>query len=133
MNGVDWENKRSEYKPLAETAESDAEFYDIIKRMVSEMNDAHTRFLTPREAKERRARKGTTVGMLLSKVEGKTVVEKVLPDAKGDLARVKPGMVVTTIDGEPIEKRFAEAGKRNRRIFICEISGNDDLPARYAR
>lgn len=109
MNGVDWNYLREEYKPLISNTKTNAEFYDLLKRLVGEMNDAHTRFLTPREAVEHRTRKATTVGLLLSSVEDETVVEKVLPGADGELARVKPGMIVRTVDGEPIEKKFAEA------------------------
>lgn len=109
LNGVDWTNQKKNYQPLIEITETDAEFYDVIKKMVGEMNDAHTRFLTPREANERRKRKNTTVGILLSKVEGKTVVEKVRADAKGELAKIKAGMLVRTIDGVSIEKKLADA------------------------
>ena len=111
MNGVDWGKVRATYAPLVPGTKTDREFYDVVKKMVSEMNDAHTRFLTPLEARQRRAREGTTSGILLSRVEGKTVVERVLPNAQGELQRVKPGMEVRTIDGVPVEQRVAEAKK----------------------
>lgn len=110
MNGVDWNSQFEKYRPLIEKTKSDEEFYNVIRKLVGEMNDAHTRFLTPREALESRERKGTTVGLLLSKVEGKTVVEKVLSDATGELAKVHPGMIVRTVDGKPIGQRLIEAG-----------------------
>jgi carboxyl-terminal processing protease len=109
MNGVDWNLQKTIYRPIAGKTKTDAEFYEVVKKMVSQMKDAHTRFLTPREAREDRTRKGTTVGILLSKVEGKTVVEKVLPKANGNLARVRPGMVVRSIDGIAIGRKIAEA------------------------
>ena len=106
LNGVDWSGLRQRYKPRISEAKSDLEFYDVVKKLVGEMNDVHTRFLTPREASERKLRQGTTAGILLSRVEGKIVVEKVLPDAKGELKKVKPGMEVTAIDGIPVEDRL---------------------------
>ena len=108
MNGVDWASQLEKYNRQVPLTNSDAEFYDVMKRMVANMNDAHTRFLTPREARDRRNRKGVTAGVLLSRVEGKTVVEKVLPEATGDLAKVKPGMIVREVNGEDIEKKFAQ-------------------------
>ncbi len=106
LNGVNWAALRELNRPLLISTENDLEFYDGIKRMVGQMNDAHTRFLTPREARERRTRQETTVGLLLARVEGKTVVQLVMPHARGDLAKVKPGMIVRTVDGLPIESRF---------------------------
>ncbi|MEZ5345609.1 MAG: S41 family peptidase [Pyrinomonadaceae bacterium] len=111
MNGVDWERVRANYEPQIPGLKTSEEFYDLLKKMVGEMNDAHTRFLTPREARERRERQSTTVGLLLSRVEGKTVVELVSSDAKSELAKVKPGMIVRTIDGIDVEKSFARAQK----------------------
>ncbi len=109
MNGVNWALQKEIYKPLADKTKTDAEFYDVIKKMVGEMSDAHTRFLTPREASDRRKRQNTTIGILLSNVEGKTVVEKVRPEAVGELAKVKEGMFIRTIDGISIEKKLADA------------------------
>ena len=111
MNGVDWAAVKGRYRPLIATAPTDSEFYDVVKRMVAEMKDAHTRFLTPRESREHRARQGTTAGILLSRIEGKTVVEKVLPSDDGDLAKVKTGMIVRTVDGKPAETLFLAAKK----------------------
>ena len=109
MNGVNWNSQKDIYRPMTKKSRTDAEFYDVMKKMVGEMNDAHTRFLTPREAKEDRIQKGTSVGILLSEVEGKTVVEKVRRNAIGELAKVRPGMIVRTIDGVQIEKKIIEA------------------------
>ncbi len=109
MNGVNWLEQKTTYEPLARKTTGDEEFYDVLKKMVGEMNDAHTRFLTPREAKEDRAKKGTSVGILLSNIEGKTVVEKVRLNAKGELAKVREGMRVRTIDDKTIEEKLSEA------------------------
>lgn len=109
MNGVNWDSQKDIYQPLVTEIQTDEEFYDTLKKMVGEMKDAHTRFLTPREAKEYRAKKGTSVGILLSKVEGKTVVEKVRSTAKGELSKVRPGMTVRTIGGVGIEQKLLEA------------------------
>lgn len=111
MNGVNWLSVQHEYRPLIVRTDDDSQFYDVIKRMVNKMNDSHTRFLTPLEARQRRARTGVTVGMLISKIGKRMIVERVLPDATGDLAKVKPGMIVRTVDGVPIEARFNKVRK----------------------
>lgn len=111
LNGVDWKNIKEKYKPRIEETASDEDFYNVIKQFTGEMNDAHTRFLTPREAVEFRKKQGTTVGVLLAKIEGKTVVEKVLPDSEADRKNIKAGMFVRTIDGQTVAEKIGEIEK----------------------
>lgn len=111
FNGVNWSETKGKYRPLVEKAENDTDFYDLLKRFAGEMNDAHTRFLTPREAIEFRKREGTTVGILISTIEGKTVVEKVLPDSEAAKANVQAGMIVRTIDGLSVQEKLSQAEK----------------------
>lgn len=46
FNGVDWEAVREKYRPLAEKAASDAEFYDVLTLMVGELRDTRARSLS---------------------------------------------------------------------------------------
>jgi tricorn protease len=41
MHGVDWEAMRALYAPLAEAAVTDAEFKDVVSRMLGELNSSH--------------------------------------------------------------------------------------------
>lgn len=111
LNGIDWKKVREKYKPLVENTANDEDFYNVLKQLTGEMNDAHTRFLTPREAVEFKKKETTTVGILLTKLEGKTIVEKVLVDSEADNANVKAGMTVRTIDGISVEDKIAEINK----------------------
>ncbi len=106
LNGVNWQNVHEKYKPLVEKAKNDTEFYAVLKRMLGEMKDAHTRFLTPREAYEFKTRQSTSVGIVLDEVEGKPVVVKVAPDSEAALANIKEGMIVRTIDNQPIAEKI---------------------------
>src|SRR5688500_2610779 len=78
LNGINWAGVKVKYQPLIEKTVSDEDFYSVLKQMTGEMNDAHTRFLTPREAVEFKKREGTSVGILLTNIEGKAIVERVL-------------------------------------------------------
>ena len=109
FNGVNWGAVRERYQPLIERAESDEEFYTLLKRMVGELRDAHTRFHTPRERKERKHEQGTSAGVAIYEVEGRSVVVSVAPSSDASRAGVEEGMVVRTVDGKPIEARLAEA------------------------
>lgn len=111
FNGVNWGAMRERYQPLIERAESDEEFYTLLKRMVGELRDAHTRFHTPRERRERKHEQGTSAGVAIYEVEGRSVVVSVAPSSDASRAGVEEGMVVRTVDGKPIEARLAEAQK----------------------
>ena len=111
FNGVNWSAVRDRYAPLIEKATTDDEFYTLLKRMVGELRDAHTRFHTPRERRERKLDQGTSAGISIYEVEGRTVVVSVDPSSDAARAGVEEGMLVRTVDGQPIEARLAEAQK----------------------
>jgi carboxyl-terminal processing protease len=111
FNGVNWGAVRERYQPLIEAAKSDDEFYTLLKRMVGELRDAHTRFHTPRERRERKLDQGTSAGIAIYEVEGRSVVVSVDPSSEAARAGVEEGMIVRTIDGKPIEARLVDAQK----------------------
>jgi carboxyl-terminal processing protease len=111
FNGVNWSTVHDRYAPLIDKATSDEEFYTLLKRMVGELRDAHTRFHTPRERRERKLDQGTSAGVTLYEVEGRTVVVSVDSSSEAARAGVEEGMLVRTVDGKPIEARLAEAQK----------------------
>lgn len=112
FNGVDWRAVRDRYRPrLGETA-SDDDFYRLLKQMVGELHDAHTRFHTPEERRERERDQAISIGFSIFEVEGKPAVVQVEPDSDAARAGVEPGMIVQAIDGKPIAVRLAEARSR---------------------
>lgn len=109
LNGVNWLKTRDDYKPQVENAKTDEEFYSAIKLMVSEIGDAHTRFLTPREAFEFKTRQTTSAGIAIEEIEGKIIVSKVRQDSEAATAGIKPGMEMISIDGSPIAEKISQA------------------------
>jgi carboxyl-terminal processing protease len=140
FNGVDWRGVRDKYRALVDQARSDADFYVVLKQMVGELRDAHTRFHTPEQRRERERRQAVSVGVSLFDVEGKTVVVGVDPDSEASRAGVQLGMIVLTIDGKPVAERLAEAGARvagtssdravRLRIYRMIIDGEPGTPQR---
>jgi len=109
FNGADWLAIRDRYRVLVGQATSDDEFYDILKRMVGELHDAHTRFHTPEQRRERERLQAVSAGLSVFEVEGKAVVVSVEADSDASRAGVEPGMIVLAIDGKPIADRLADA------------------------
>src|SRR4029077_13016379 len=79
FNGVDWNEVRKKYEPQVTQAQTDTAFYDLIKRLVEELHDAHTRFSTAAEWENREKHQGVSIGFAVDQVEGKTVVTAVTP------------------------------------------------------
>jgi carboxyl-terminal processing protease len=109
FNGVDWKAVRERYRPRVEEAGGEEEFYALLKRMVGELRDAHTRVRTPRQNRDYKKRQATTAGLLVYEVEGSAVVFDVTPDSEAARAGVTPGMLVRTVDGRPVAEALAAA------------------------
>ena len=101
FNGIDWAAVRDRYHPRVEAAKDDAEFYIVINQMLLELQDLHTSFVPPGEGTR-------SSGIAVSEVEQKIVITYVEADSDAAGAGVKPGMIVRTFDGKPIDERLAE-------------------------
>src|SRR6266850_1043994 len=112
FHGVNWKAVRVRYRPLIERENSDEEFYNLLKRMVGELHDAHTRFHTPEERRERERLQAVSTGISIYEVEGKPVVVGVEPGSDAARAGVEEGMIVVAIGGQPISERILEARSR---------------------
>jgi carboxyl-terminal processing protease len=109
FNGVDWNAMREQYRPRIDAVTSDTELYDLLNSMAGELRDAHTRVRSPRGRQERKNLQATSAGVRVYEVEGTPIVFSVTPDSDAARAGVTAGMVVRTIDGQPIAEAIAEA------------------------
>lgn len=112
FNGVDWRAVRERYRLRMDQAASDEDFFRLLKQMVGELRDAHTRFATPEERRAREREQAVSAGLSIFEVEGKPVVISVEPDSEAAHAGIEAGMIVVTIDGKPVADRLAEARAR---------------------
>ena len=109
FNGVDWKAVHDNYRPRVEAAMTETEFYALLNQMAGELKDAHTRVRSPRQSVERKKLQATSAGVMIYEVEGTPVIFDVAADSDASRAGVLPGMVVRTIDGQPVAKALAEA------------------------
>jgi carboxyl-terminal processing protease len=109
FRGVDWRGLRASYLPLAEAARDNAEFYTVLRRMLGELRDAHTRVYAPEEGFDRYRPAGVTVGLMVRRVEDQPVVVWVEPGSEAARQGIRPGLAVTAVDGLPIERALAQA------------------------
>lgn len=112
FNGVNWRAVRERYRPQVDRVDSDEDFYGLLKRMVGELHDAHTRFSTPAERRERERLQAVSAGLAIFEVESKPVVVWVEPNSNAARAGVEEGMVAVAIDGKPVADKLAETRAR---------------------
>jgi carboxyl-terminal processing protease len=108
FNGVDWKKVREDYRPKVETAKSDDEFYGLIKEMVRELQDAHTRFWTPKEAELKKKKQFSSIGLRIEEVDGKIVTASVQTGSDEEKAGITAGMIVNSVDGQNVSERLDE-------------------------
>ncbi|MBS1807229.1 MAG: hypothetical protein JST84_03445 [Acidobacteria bacterium] len=108
-NGVNWKEARRIFKDRVEFAQTDAEFYQALQMMVSELHDAHTRVRDPYKRYLFDRLEVVSPGVTLGEVEGQTVILRVTPGSDAEKAQLRPGMIVRAINKKPIEERLAEA------------------------
>lgn len=106
FNGVDWKAVRERYRPMVDAVKNDDDFFALMKKMVGELHDAHTRFQTPRERRDREQSKTVSAGVSIYEVEGKVVITGVEPDSEAETAGVENGMFLRTIDGKPLAEQL---------------------------
>src|SRR5215471_11106597 len=102
--GVDLGLQREIFRPRAEAARNGVELYQVLRQMIGQLGDAHTRVYAPEEGFDRDRPAGATVGVSVRRIEGKPVVTWV--DSGSDAASqgIQPGFIVSQVDGIPVEK-----------------------------
>jgi carboxyl-terminal processing protease len=111
FHGVNWQEVHQRYLPLVDGVKTEAELYGLMSRMTGELHDAHTRVWSPAAWAERQKPHLVTPGFAIDKLEGKTVITYVTHDSDGARAGIEPGMIVLTIDGQPIAEQMNEVRK----------------------
>jgi carboxyl-terminal processing protease len=111
FHGVNWEETGRRYRPLVAGAGNDQDFYALVNRMTGELHDAHTRFNSPGQWENRKREQGFYIGFFMTEKDGKIVVNDVHPDSNAARSGIQPGMIVLTVNGQPVADRIAESAK----------------------
>lgn len=108
FHGVNWQEVRKRYRPRAEAAKNDLEFYRLFEEMLAVLRDAHTVFKHPRSNADNNINPPGSVGISLGEVEGKTAITVVEPDSDAARAGAKPGMILRSVNGKSVERLYDE-------------------------
>jgi len=129
LNGVDWPAIRDKYRPRVAGAKTDAQFYLALKSMARELNDSHTRIVTPRESADHRRFAALSTGAALSVIDDQLVIVDIDRDSPAARAGLKRGDVVLAIDSHRFDAKFLAAA-RDLPLTGEDITSPEAQPAR---
>ena len=121
FNGIDWRATGKKYRARLKTVSGDRDFYLLLDQMASELRDSHTRVFSPARREERIKQKHTSIGITIKEVEKTIVVSGVAADSEAARSGIKPGMIVHSVNGRPVEKVIRQA-KLNVGVSSSERS-----------
>ena len=91
FNGVDWVSMKTKYRPLAESAADKSKLQRVLQNMFNELHTSHTF-----------AHMGFSLGtgIVLYKLEGRSVIDYIDQGSPADLAGVQSGWVIHSWKGD---------------------------------
>jgi carboxyl-terminal processing protease len=129
FRGVDWQAKRTWFRPAAAKAATSHEFYELMRQMIASLRDAHTRVYAPDEKFDWWNPRFVTVGVAVREVEGVPLVAQVEANSAAAKLDIRPGDAIVSIDNVPvaevIERRlkasYSEIDERFRYRFVATL------------
>lgn len=125
--GIDWPSQAGELRDAAVAEPTEVEFYAALNATLALLDDNHTFARSPavnlRRTRERLGQ-GLSFGINLVMAESMTIVSDVDADSPADIAGVKPGWQLVSVDGQPFDRRQNYSGQPRLIRFL----DNDDQP-----
>ena len=127
FGGVDWAKVREEYLPKAKEAKSDQDFHNVLRQMLGELKLSHFNIFPPPPAIGTENDGNASVGVDLKWIGGQAVVFRVEPGSPAALAGIRPGFVLSKVDGKslgdtlmPLVDSFAKRDTTEmiRRVYL---------------
>ena len=142
MNGVDWQAVVRKWREPVLQAPDDDAFWDRLDRMAGELQDVHTRVVSPRRARLIERWQTVNLGFGLRPLGDALVVTSVHGESDAWWVGLRPGMLLLEVDGAPAQAAFsslrAEARggsteqQRHTLATARLLAGDPDSTARLA-
>ena len=127
FGGVDWIYIRELYLPKAKAAKSDQDFHNVLRQMLGELKLSHFNIFPPPPAIGTENDANASVGVELKWIGAAPVVFRVQPGSPAAAAAIKPGFVLSKVDGKavseilkPIHESLAkrQVTEMMRRVYL---------------
>jgi carboxyl-terminal processing protease len=123
LGGVDWDKVREQYAPRAASAKNDAEFYDVLRQMLSELHQSHFGIIAPEDIVQDNSPepKGGSIGIDLQLVDGRATITRVEPGSRAAAAGLRPGYIITKVGDTTVEQVIATFAKSKESQAITKL------------
>jgi carboxyl-terminal processing protease len=122
FRGVDWTGLRAVYRPLAAEAANGRELYAVLRRLISSLNDVHTRIHAPDERFDWWKPRFVGIGLNVKEIEGRAVVVSVERGSAPERAGIRVGDQLEEVNGTrvpiAISERFASQPNHSLRASL---------------
>jgi hypothetical protein len=120
QQNIDWEKVKDIYEPQAEKITQDAEFIQLLERMVNELYNGHSSLNINLNTSNRLIPSGSDV--YVEKINNKFVITDLRKGFGADLSGLKIGMEVKLYHGKPIDVQLQKflpkfADKVNQKMY----------------
>ncbi len=107
FHGIDWQAKRTTFRPVAARAGNAQELYDVLRQMIASLRDAHTRVYSPDEKFDWWSPRFVTVGLTVREVQGAPTVLQIEAGTAASKTDIKQGDVIASVDDTPVAQFVA--------------------------
>jgi len=104
FRGIDWDASRATFRPAAAEAKSTPDFYELLRRMIAPLRDAHTRVYSPDEKFDWWSPRFISVGVTVREIEGLPIVVHVEPKSDAADAGIRAGDTIVSIDNNGVSE-----------------------------
>lgn len=108
FHGIDWQEKRTTFRPVAARAGNTQEFYDVLRQMIASLRDAHTRVYSPDEKFDWWTPRFVTVGLTVREVEHAPTIMQIEAGSAASKTDIRPGDVIVSVDDVPVAEYVAQ-------------------------
>src|SRR5678816_2379871 len=108
FHGIDWQAKRTTFRPAAARAGNAQEFYDVLRQMIASLRDAHTRVYSPDEKFDWWTPRFVTVGLTVREVEHAPTIMQIEAGSAASKTDIRQGDVIVSVDDVPVAQFVAQ-------------------------
>jgi carboxyl-terminal processing protease len=118
-------------KEKIDAAKTEEDFQRAVNSALAKFGASHIVLTTPKMAEARRTNQTVGVGITTQPVDEGLIIVRTVHDAPADKAGLRPGDVITSVDGKPVEGIKGIPGPEGTEVTLT-VKRGDEKPKDYA-